>query len=193
MALVTVRPTKLDRRVANAIAAHTWPELETAANNVTWAADEKFILALAAAGWLYARTKRPSQIQMANHVLAVSLVSSGLPHLLKRVFDQTRPDRQTFAGHWRGVPLSGRPRDAFPSGHALHMGALASVAGLFPKKQRKIALGVALSLSATRIILLAHWASDVVAGFALGAVTERLLRFLTLGGVKKQHAGFAHD
>jgi undecaprenyl-diphosphatase len=193
MALVTMRPTKLDRRVANTIAAHTSPALEKVANNLTWAADEKFILALAAAGWLYARTKKSSQIPMANHLLVVSLVSSVLPHLLKRVFDQTRPDRQTVAGHWRGVPLSGRPRDAFPSGHALHMGALASVAGLLPEKQRKIALGVALSLSATRIVLLAHWTSDVVAGFALGAVTERLLRLPTLGGVKKQHVGSAHD
>jgi membrane-associated phospholipid phosphatase len=38
---------------------------------------------------------------------------------------------------------------------------------------------LAVGLSLTRIVVLAHWASDVVAGFALGAVIERLLRFWT--------------
>jgi membrane-associated phospholipid phosphatase len=182
MALVTVRPTKLDIAIANAIATHTSPALEEAAGTLTWAADEKLILALAAAGWLYVQVEKPSRRPMANHVLAVSIVSSLLPHLLKRIFDQRRPDRRTIAGHWRGIPFSGKPMDAFPSGHALHMGALASLAELLPKTQRRFALGIALGLSATRIVLLAHWVSDVATGFALGAVTERLLRFLTLHG-----------
>ena len=118
---------------------------------------------------------------IAGHVLTVSLVSAVLPHLFKRAIDQTRPDRLTVKGHWRGVPLSGRPRDAFPSGHALHMGALASAAGLFPQPQRGIVRGLAVTLSATRILLLAHWTSDVFAGFAAGALIKQLLRPLTLG------------
>jgi undecaprenyl-diphosphatase len=100
---------------------------------------------------------------------------------MKRAVDQTRPDRLTVGGHARGVPFSGSARDAFPSGHAMHMGALASAAGLFPAPQRQLARGVALALSASRILLLAHWASDVAAGFAMGALIERLLRPLTLG------------
>ena len=39
------------------------------------------------------------------------------------------------------------------------------------------ALSVGLCL--TRIVVLAHWASDVVVGFALGAALERTLRLLT--------------
>jgi membrane-associated phospholipid phosphatase len=31
----------------------------------------------------------------------------------------------------------------------------------------------------SRVILLAHWASDVVTGFVIGALMERLLRPLT--------------
>lgn len=85
-------------------------------------------------------------------------------------------------GHWRGVPRSGRPRDAFPSGHALHMGALASAASLFPPALRRLTRGIAIALSATRILLLAHWTSDVVAGFSAGALLERLMRPVTLRG-----------
>jgi len=76
--------------------------------------------------------------------------------------------------------LSGQARDAFPSGHAVHMGALASAAGLLPKTPRRLLRTVAIALSLTRIAVLAHWASDVVAGFALGAAVERLLRPWTL-------------
>src|SRR6185369_714232 len=98
-----------------------------------------------------------------------SLVTAVLPHILKSVFDQIRPDRLTVRGHWRGVPISGRSSDAFPSGHAVHMGALASAAGLLPPAPRRLVRSVAVALSLTRVALLAHWASDVAAGFALGA------------------------
>ncbi|MBM7488694.1 membrane-associated phospholipid phosphatase [Bradyrhizobium canariense] len=60
------------------------------------------------------------------------------------------------------------------------MGALASAAGLLPKTPRRLVRAIAVALSLTRIAVLAHWASDVVAGFALGAAVERLLRPWTL-------------
>jgi undecaprenyl-diphosphatase len=102
-----------------------------------------------------------------------------LPHGLKLLFDQTRPDRRTVLGHLHGVSFSGKRQDAFPSGHALHMGALASAAGTLPTAPRRMIRGLAVGLSLTRIVVLAHWASDVVAGFALGAILERLLRLWT--------------
>ncbi|WP_150530931.1 phosphatase PAP2 family protein, partial [Staphylococcus aureus] len=91
-----------------------------------------------------------NQRATANHVVLVSLATALLPHLLKSVFDQTRPDRLTALGHWRGVPISGRTRDAFPSGHSVHMGALASAAGLLPTTPRRVVRAVAVGLSLTR-------------------------------------------
>ena len=82
-------------------------------------------------------------------------------------------------GHAHGVSFSGKREDAFPSGHALHMGALASAAGTLPAGPRRAIRIFAVGLSLTRVVVLAHWASDVVAGFALGAVLERLLRSWT--------------
>ena len=102
-----------------------------------------------------------------------------LPHGLKLLFDQTRPDRRTVVGHIHGVRFSGKREDAFPSGHALHMGALASAAGAFPTVPRRAFRALAVGLSLTRIMVLAHWTSDVVAGFALGAILERTLRLWT--------------
>ena len=64
----------------------------------------------------------------SDHVLLTTIVASILPHVLKKVFDQERPDRLTVLGHVHGIPLSGKRLDAFPSGHAVHIGALASAA-----------------------------------------------------------------
>lgn len=146
---------------------------------MTWGADEHVLTVLAAAWWFYSRSQRRGQRNTADHILITTLVASALPHLLKTVFDQQRPDRLTVSGHWRGVPLSGNNMDAFPSGHAVHVGALISAAGQLPRRIRNVIWLAGAGLVATRILLLAHWTSDVVAGLAIGALTERLLRRLT--------------
>jgi undecaprenyl-diphosphatase len=179
MALVTVRPTNADIAIANAIAAHTNPPAEEVAEALTWGADEHVLLAAAAAWWLYSRSQPIRQRQIADHILLTTLVASGLPHLLKTAFDQRRPDRLTVRGHWRGVPLSGNEFDAFPSGHAVHVGALASAASRLPRRQRRAFWLIGAGLIATRIVLLAHWTSDVIAGLAIGAISERWLRRFT--------------
>jgi undecaprenyl-diphosphatase len=176
MALVRVQPTRIDTEIASEISAQTTPGMEEAAQALTWGADEHVLLALAAAGWLYAQVRRPAARPLANHMLTVSVVTTILPHILKSVFDQIRPDRLTLRGHVHGIPVSGQSFDAFPSGHAVHMGAVASATGVLPRGPRRALRALAIGLCLTRVALLAHWASDVVAGFALGAAIERLLR-----------------
>lgn len=90
---------------------------------------------------------------------------------MKSLFDQTRPDRKTVLGHVHGISFSGKRQDAFPSGHALHMGALASAAGPLPPGPRRAIRALAIGLSLTRVVVLAHWATDVLAGFALGTAS----------------------
>jgi membrane-associated phospholipid phosphatase len=129
--------------------------------------------------WLYARRRDAPVRSASDHVLLTTLVAAALPHVLKRIFDQERPDRLTALGHLHGIPLSGKRLDAFPSGHAVHIGALASAATVLPPGQRNAGWTVGGGLVLTRIVLLAHWTSDVVAGLAVGGVVERLLRFMT--------------
>jgi hypothetical protein len=102
---ITVRPTKVDIAVAREIARDTAPAPEEVARALTWGADEKVRLVLAAAGWL--------------------------------------------------------------------------AAGALPTGPQRAIRAFAIGLSLTRVVVLAHWASDVVAGFALGAMLERLLRLWT--------------
>jgi undecaprenyl-diphosphatase len=179
MALMTVRPTALDVAIANEVGSHTGPRTEQAAEALTWGADEHILCALAAGWWLYARNKDRQTRLASDHVLLTTLVASALPHLLKTVFNQERPDRLTVRGHWRGIPFSGNRLDAFPSGHAVHIGALASAASVLPARQKNAVWGIGLGLVLTRIVLLAHWASDVAVGLSVGVLTERILRRFT--------------
>jgi len=179
MTPIAVRPTRADLSVAEIISTHTGPRTERAAEFLSWGADEHILCALVAGWWLYCRGKDANARRASDHILLTTLVSSGLPHVLKTVFDQERPDRRTIQGHWRGVPFSGKWLDAFPSGHAVHMGALASAASTLPVKQRNVIWSIGAGLVATRVVLLAHWASDVAAGLVVGAVTERILRLVT--------------
>ena len=176
---VTVQPTKADLSLARAVARDTGPAPERVARALTWGADEKVLLVLATVGWLGSRGCGEPLRRAGNHALLVTVAASLLPHGMKLLFDQTRPDRRTVLGHFHGVSFSGKREDAFPSGHALHMGALASAAGTLPAGPRRAVRAFAVGLSLTRVVVLAHWASDVVAGFALGAILERLLRLWT--------------
>jgi PAP2 superfamily len=174
-----IPPTRTDIEIANAVSEYTNSRAERAAELLTWGADEHVLLAVAAGWWLYCRRRSVTQRKNSDHLLLTTLAVSLIPHLLKNIFDQRRPDRLTVRGHLRGVPISGKPLDAFPSGHAMHVGALASAATVLPCAKRNLVWALGAGLALSRVVLLAHWASDVVAGLALGALAERLLRPLT--------------
>ena len=179
MALIRVKPTRADVAIADSVAAHTGRPAEHVAEALTWGADEHVLCALAVGWWIYARIRKAAIRQASDHVLLTTLVASAVPHALKSIFDQQRPDRSTVLGHMHGIPLSGKRLDAFPSGQAVQIGALASAATVLPPSQRNAVWAVGGGLVFTRIVLLAHWTSDVVAGLALGAAVERLLRLVT--------------
>jgi hypothetical protein len=100
--------------IANAIARNTGRVSEAIARALTWGADEKVLLAFAAVGWLASRERGEPLRRAGNHALLVTVMASLLPHALKTVFNQTRPDRMTILGHIHGVPFSGKREDAFP-------------------------------------------------------------------------------
>ncbi len=180
MALLRVSPTRFDRWVAENVSKHTNPGIEETAEVLTWGADEHVLLFAAAALWLATRSSNTAaRRKLGKHLFVAAIAASVLPHIIKAEVDQERPDREAIAAHRKGIPFSGKRNDAFPSGHAMHMGALASAATLFPNTARNTVWGIAAFLSATRVAILAHWATDVFVGFAIGAGIERLLRRFT--------------
>ena len=176
MALFRIPPTRADIEIAEQVADHVGPQVEQFSKFLTWGADEHVVCALAVVWWLYCRRRSRQARTSSNHILLTTVAVSLLPHLLKSVFDQKRPDRVMIRSYRRGVPFSGKPDDAFPSGHAIHVGAMASAATVLPPAKRNMIWSIGAGLALTRIVLLAHWTSDVIAGLAIGAAVERLLR-----------------
>jgi len=114
--------TALDRWVAKTVARYTSPAVERPARVLTWAADEHVLGVIAGGLWLAARAGNDRERRQTDHLALSIVVTAILPHLLKRLIDQKRPDRCMVHGPRRGIPRSGKPYDAFPSGHAMHVG-----------------------------------------------------------------------
>ncbi|MGO4175879.1 phosphatase PAP2 family protein [Bosea sp. TAF32] len=163
-----------DQAIASVVASHATPKLERPLRAATLLADERFLCFAAVCFWL---TTDPGtrDRKAANHIVRTTFVATILPHALKKCFAQERPDRIEVRGRRHGVPKSGDAYAAFPSGHAVHMAALASaVSRTFPRFTA-IAWMAATAISFTRVALLAHWTSDVLAGGALGLAVESIL------------------
>src|SRR6478752_7560842 len=168
--------TQLDRRVARAVARHASPAVERPARLLTWAADEHVLYVIARGLWLAARAGEERERRQTDHLALSVVVTAILPHLLKRLIDQKRPDRCMVHGRRHGIPRSGKAHDAFPSGHAMHVGAVASAVSWAYPRSAPIAWGLGGLIAATRIVILAHWTTDVLAGLAIGALVERCVR-----------------
>jgi undecaprenyl-diphosphatase len=124
-------------------------------------------IALIAIGFLVMQRRRLQAL-----MLALSLAGGlALSELLKHVFERTRPPEIYHA--------AGTLNASFPSGHALlstvfyvTLGAMLART-LKTRAQKVYALGVGLLLAmlvgASRVYLGVHWASDVLAGWCVGA------------------------
>ena len=147
--------TALDRWVAKTVARYTSPAVERPARVLTWAADEHVLGVIAGGLWLAARAGNDRERRQTDHLALSIVVTAILPHLLKRLIDQKRPDRCMVHGPRRGIPRSGKPYDAFPSGHAMHVGAVASAVSWAYPKSAPVAWAIGGVIAATRIVILA--------------------------------------
>jgi membrane-associated phospholipid phosphatase len=182
--LFTLPPTKADVAVSRACARAATPARQRLLGVVTWAADQKVVFGAAALFWAYARFRRRDAgvTREADRMLCSVALAGALPHVFKRVVDRERPDRALVHGPRHGIPKSGNAWDSFPSGHALHLGAAAgSIARLVPPSARPFVWPAVIALASVRILLLAHYPSDVAAGLTMGAglnkATARLPSF----------------
>lgn len=127
----------------------------------------------------------PSLGRMANYVL-ISLVvragflflAIGVPGLIvtigKRLIGRVRPSE---AGPFAYEPLSWKAAYAsLPSGHATTAFAAAVAVGALWPKARPLIWSYAVLIGASRIMVHAHYASDILAGAAAGALGAIVVR-----------------
>ena len=126
----------------------------------------------------------------AVHLAVVGVGVSLLNNGLKWIIDRDRPEVDQLTGH---------AGSSFPSGHSAAAAACWAAIALVAVRHRSatwrrigavLAIAIAITVAATRVLLGVHWLSDVVAGVLVGwawftVVTlvfgGRLLRFGLIG------------
>jgi membrane-associated phospholipid phosphatase len=97
--------------------------------------------------------------------------------IVKRLIGRARPFIAGDADPFHYLPLVWRPDYAsLPSGHATNVFAALVAVGLVWPRLRAIMLFYALIIAASRVIVLAHHPSDVIAGAVVGTVGALLVR-----------------
>jgi len=184
----TVQPTRADELVARAAVAIASPAEERSAKAVTLLGDERLLLAAFGFFWLGCMRSRSPHLEAASRLLIGAVITTVLPHLVKGVIAQQRPDRCEVHGNRRGIPHSGQAFDAFPSGHAMHMGAAGSALAAIAPAWRLASWSLCAVVAASRVVVLAHWLTDVLVGFGVGVAVDKLLaRPLAARGAASVH------
>jgi len=158
-----------DPHVTAWIIAHRTGWLTSALQVLTWLGSTAFIIPAVLATGLYFLIRRRTWRPLALLGAAVA-GAIGLYDIVKPLVGRPRPPATIWIGHYTGA--------AFPSGHATQSAAfyamLAIVLGAGLSIRRRAILWSAAALAvlivgASRIYLAAHWLTDVLAGYALGA------------------------
>lgn len=159
-------PTSIDQGLASWVAEHRSPAVVSVMEVVTVAGSAVaiWLVGVGCAIWGIARDEwRP-----ISFVIPTALVASLTTNLMKLVIARPRPTDDIALRHFSGY--------SFPSGHATTAAALwgALAVVLVSSEHLRVRTAVAgwivfaVVVSASRIVLGAHWLTDVVAGTAVG-------------------------
>jgi undecaprenyl-diphosphatase len=107
----------------------------------------------------------------------IAFASAGiLVNILKPIFGRARPRLILETGPFGFDFFSlGYSAASFPSGHSTDMGVFMVVASLFFPKLRVLFVALGIAFASSRVVVLAHYPSDVVAGLLLGATVAYLV------------------
>lgn len=118
---------------------------------------------------------------LSLYILVTIGTASALVHMLKFVIGRARPELIAEMGAHSLTPFAGGDLFAsFPSGHSTAVGAFfGAFSMLVPQLRPLFALG-ALTIGVSRVIVGAHYPSDVAAGLLLGLWSAVMIAFIFL-------------
>lgn len=171
--LPTVHYTKyhLDRTVVNAFAlTDNW--------------DDYLIIACCLTALALRLLKKPAPHVWAALLPPFAALAAGIQvHLLKSLFGRYRPKmffNEELYGFTFFAPLGESNLAAFPSGHTCSILALTTALSILKPRLRLPLFLIGCLIASARVIVAAHYPTDVIAGISLGIwsayLTQHLLR-----------------
>ncbi|ASY70918.1 phosphatidic acid phosphatase [Sinorhizobium fredii USDA 205] len=122
-----------------------------------------------------ARTAR----NLSAYFLLTIGTASALVHGLKFLIGRARPELFADYGAYSLTPFTGdRLFESFPSGHSTAAGAFFGAFAMLKPELRPLFLILALLIGVSRVIVGAHYPSDVAAGLLLGLWVAMMVAFL---------------
>ncbi|MEI2299081.1 phosphatase PAP2 family protein [Ensifer sp. MJa1] len=116
---------------------------------------------------------------LAAYFLLTIGTASALVHTLKFLFGRARPELFAELGAYSLTPFTNADLYAsFPSGHSTAAGAFFGVFAMLLPRLGPLFLVLALMIGVSRVIVGAHYPSDVAAGLLLGLWTSVMMAFV---------------
>jgi hypothetical protein len=170
----------LDSGVADWGSTHATEFSSRVLKVITLLGDTRVVVGLAAL-LLAAEAVRGLRVRVPVFLIAVLVGNSLITGIVKELMDRARPALS---------PIAATLGPSFPSGHSSTAAAFYAAAAIILAQRRgprafaaftSVAVGLAVAVACTRVLLDVHWLSDVIAGLALGWAWVTLCAVL-LGG-----------
>jgi membrane-associated phospholipid phosphatase len=178
-----------DPRFETWVLTHRTPWLTSVMKTVTWLGSTAVIVPLLI-GFTVAMIARRRDWRSPACLATAFVGAVALSNIVKPAVGRLRPPPTTWIGHYSG--------GSFPSGHATQAiafyGMLAAILSIGrPSHDRMLlwlgAAGVTLLVGASRIYLGAHWLTDVLSGYALGAAWVAIIVVVMLLTTSPERGG----
>ncbi|GEM_PF-5246281 len=180
----------IDRDVIFYIDAHQDEQLKSIFEIITLIGDATWWIVGSAGLWIYYHIKKDRYKMVRARFMFVAIITSGLiVNLLKMLFGKARPDKlldeQIYGFEWF-VDFTQYSMHGFPSGHTTLAFTVATTLSFIAPRYTIYFLSIACMVAVSRVAVLYHYPTDIVAGAALGATVSILLYNLGKISFKKR-------